>query len=143
MNTSSSPLPSTGVPVTGHVSDCSIHLLYHEFECSQDFGTFQSWCLSHSYLPVYAVVGYVIAIFAGSAFMKNRPAFDLKFPLFLWNACLALFSIIGAFRTGTELMHVLSSNGFYGSICFPSTDNVTSFWRFAFVMSKFAEVSPY
>jgi len=82
----------------------------------------------------------MVAIYAGTLWMKNRPAFDLKKPLFLWNAGLAAFSIIGFLRTGTELFHVLSTNGFYGSICYPSTDNVTSLWRFAFVMSKYAEL---
>lgn len=120
---------------------CSIHPLHHEVECERDFQYFQSWCLSHTHLPIYSVVIYVLAIYLGSLWMKNRPAFDLRRPLFLWNAALAAFSIIGCIRTGTELIHVLSTTGFYGSICYPSTDNVTSLWRYAFVMSKFAEVS--
>jgi len=72
--------------------------------------------------------------------MKNRPAYGLKTPLLLWNLALAIFSIAGTIRTGTELLHVLSTTGFYGSICMPATDNLTSLWRFVFVMSKFAEL---
>ena len=127
----------------GHIvlaADCAMHPLYHDAECAWDFKYFQSWCLSHPLLPYYAVIAYGIAIYVGSACMKQRPAYDLKTPLFLWNACLAAFSIMGTLRTGTELAHVLSNNGFYASICYSPTDNVTSLWRFAFVMSKFAEV---
>jgi elongation of very long chain fatty acids protein 6 len=90
---------------------------------------------------MYSVIVYLVAIYAGTQWMKHRSAYDLKRPLFLWNAALAVFSIMGTIRTGTELFHVLSTNGFHGSICYPSSDNVTSLWRFAFVMSKFAEVS--
>ena len=142
LNTSSATASSSAASSSGILSTeyCSIHPLHHEFECGKDFAYFQSWCLSHPHLPIYAVIGYVVAIYAGSLWMKSRPAFDLKRPLFLWNATLAAFSIMGAIRTGTELVHVLGTTGFYGSICYPATDNVTSFWRFAFVMSKYAEV---
>lgn len=142
MLNSTTSFTSPATPSATHIlpTDCSIHPLYHEFECRTDFKFFQSWCMSHPYLPIYAVVGYVIAIYAGSLWMKNRTAWSLKKPLFLWNAALAVFSIIGTIRTGTELAHVLSTTGFTGSICYPASDNVTAFWRFAFVMSKYAEV---
>jgi hypothetical protein len=43
---------------------------------------------------IYALV-YVIAIFYGKHWMKNRPAFDLRKELISWNITLAVFSIIG------------------------------------------------
>jgi hypothetical protein len=43
---------------------------------------------------IYALI-YVIAIFYGKNWMKNRPAFDLRKELISWNITLAVFSIIG------------------------------------------------
>jgi hypothetical protein len=45
------------------------------------------------------VMGYVIAVFGGKAFMEKRDPFDLKGPLAVWNGFLSLFSFLGMCRT--------------------------------------------
>jgi hypothetical protein len=45
---------------------------------------------------LYAFI-YVIAIFVGKHWMKNRPAFDLRNELVAWNITLAAFSTLGTF----------------------------------------------
>jgi elongation of very long chain fatty acids protein 6 len=82
----------------------------------------------------------MVSIFGGSHWMKNRKPFDLKRPLLLWNMLLAVFSITGAFRVGTELIHVATTSGLHGCLCYRATDNLTSLWIFAFIMSKYAEL---
>ncbi|KAF8356186.1 hypothetical protein PRIPAC_97809 [Pristionchus pacificus] len=40
-------------------------------------------------------------------YKAKRPAFELKWPLFTWNATLALFSLLGFIRLSEEFAHVL------------------------------------
>lgn len=60
---------------------------------------------------------YIILIFAGRYFMSSRPKFELRGMLALWNTSLAVFSIFGFLRMGSELYHVLRHYGFQHSIC--------------------------
>lgn len=45
--------------------------------------------------------------------------FELRGLLALWNSMLAMFSIMGAFRTAPELIHVLRNYGLFHSVCVP------------------------
>lgn len=73
----------------------------------------ENWSIS-----LYASIAYVILIFAGQRFMRDRPAFQLRGVLTLWNIGLALFSMIAFVRVLPELVHVLSRpNGFFNSVC--------------------------
>lgn len=52
---------------------------------------------------------------------RNSPffRFELRGLLSLWNTMLAMFSIMGAFRTAPELIHVLRNYGLFHSVCVP------------------------
>lgn len=62
---------------------------------------------------------YIILIFGGKHYMQNKPRFELRRVLSIWNTALAAFSIIGACRTAPEFFHVLKNYGFYYSVCIP------------------------
>lgn len=98
--------------------------------------------MSHWYYSIYASVSYVIAIFAIQWYMKDRPAFQLKTPLFLWNLCLGLYSIIGFCRYFPAFVSIFSKpNGFYNSICARSDLTIPfSYWTILFVGSKMVEL---
>ncbi|XP_063220456.1 very long chain fatty acid elongase 6 [Bacillus rossius redtenbacheri] len=86
---------------------------------------------------------YVLFIFGMQYYMKNRPRFQLRRILVLWNVMLAAFSLMGANRTAPEFFHVLKNNGFYYSVCVPSfieDDCVSGFWTWMFVLSKLPEL---
>lgn len=73
----------------------------------------QNWKVS-----IYASVIYVILIYLGQSWMKNRPAYNLRHALTSWNVVLALFSLIGFTRTFPEIWHVIHEpSGFYISVC--------------------------
>ena len=72
----------------------------------------------YPYCFFYSVV-YIVLIFAGKHYMLNRPKLELRSTLALWNAFLAVFSIIGFLRMATEMYYTLSNYGFYHSICNP------------------------
>lgn len=103
----------------------------------------KEWMRQYWHTSFYAVAIYMIVIFGGQAFMSNRPAFKLKRLLTLWNISLALFSILGTFRTLPELLHVLHRFGFYHSVCHPSfIEDVkpSGFWTWMFALSKVPEL---
>ncbi|KAM8859180.1 very long chain fatty acid elongase 6-like [Spinachia spinachia] len=85
---------------------------------------------------------YIALVFGGRHYMKHRPKMNLRRPLVFWSLSLALFSIIGAMRTGSYMVHVLSGSGFRQSICDQSFYNgpVSKFWAYAFVLSKAPEL---
>ncbi|CAG7817558.1 unnamed protein product [Allacma fusca] len=85
---------------------------------------------------------YVVLIFYGQAWMRARPAFNLKSTLTLWNSFLALFSIFGFLRAVPEVYYLLSqSNGLYLGICTHEHHNYAlAFWILMFAWSKIVEL---
>lgn len=66
----------------------------------------------------YAGAAYIFTIFSLREIMRNRPALQLKRPLFCWNLMLGIFSMIGFARTAPEFLHVITQpNGLYDSVC--------------------------
>jgi len=93
-------------------------------------------------LGYYVGLVYLITIFGLRRWMRSRPAFELKGPLFIWNLSLGIFSLVGLLRTGPELVMVLSrKNGLFNSICSKTGMNVPSgAWGLLFTFSKFIEL---
>ncbi|XP_069016157.1 very long chain fatty acid elongase 6-like [Embiotoca jacksoni] len=97
----------------------------------------ENWNKSFMFCGLYAAL-----VFAGRYFMRERPKLNLRRPLVLWSLSLAIFSIIGAVRTGLYMLHVLTNSGFRQSVCDNSfySAPVTKFWAYAFVLSKAPEL---
>uniref|UniRef100_A0AAQ4RIW1 Elongation of very long chain fatty acids protein n=1 Tax=Gasterosteus aculeatus aculeatus TaxID=481459 RepID=A0AAQ4RIW1_GASAC len=85
---------------------------------------------------------YAALVFGGQHFMRERPKLNLRRPLMLWSLSLAVFSIIGALRTGSYMLHILTASGFRQSVCDNSfySAPVSKFWAYAFVLSKAPEL---
>jgi hypothetical protein len=98
------------------VSTIDTYLVPFEWE-HVDLNGCRRWMGRHWDLSLYASAAYVILIFAGQAWMKDRGPFSLRRRLFFWNLTLAAFSIIGFLRTFPEILHVLKETGFYRSVC--------------------------
>ncbi|CAK6976657.1 elongation of very long chain fatty acids protein 6-like [Scomber scombrus] len=97
----------------------------------------ENWSKSFMFCGLYAAL-----VFGGQHYMRERPKLNLRRPLVLWSLSLAIFSIIGAVRTGLYMLYVLSTNGFKQSVCDNSfySAPVTKFWAYAFVLSKAPEL---
>lgn len=120
----------------------SIPLIEYEFERYFDEDVAydwmqENWTQSFLYCAMYAVV-----IFGGRLYMRERPKLDLRKPLVLWSLSLAVFSIIATLRTGSYMLHVLSSRGYRQSVCDTSfySAPVSKFWAIMFVLSKLPEL---
>jgi len=96
------------------------YLELHPWEKFDTYPIWQSWMEENWTYSFYFVFSYVFLLFAGREWMKwKKEPYKLKTPLFLWNAGLALFSLMGFLRTYPELTNLLSkgSDGFYASCC--------------------------
>lgn len=103
----------------------------------------RNWMVKNWTWVFYYCGAYMLIIFGGQIYMKNRPRFELRGLLSIWNTALAMFSIMGACRTAPELAHVLRHYGLFHSVCVPSfieNDRVSGFWTWLFVLSKLPEL---
>lgn len=84
---------------------------------------------------------YVISIFAGQNYMKNRKPFNLRGPLAVWSLLLGLFSICGTLRVVPEFLDTLINRDMYHFSCINSfRDDVrVEFWMWLFTWSKIFE----
>jgi elongation of very long chain fatty acids protein 6 len=80
-------------------------LIYgYEFSIEKPFYSIEyvdsvrNWLKSHMQSILVIPIAYVILTLTGREYMKNKPRYELKLPLILWNVVLATFSIIGAIR---------------------------------------------
>ncbi|CAG7833020.1 unnamed protein product [Allacma fusca] len=85
---------------------------------------------------------YVVLIYFGQHWMKNRSPMKLKKPLLWWNLALAAFSISAFMRTLPEMISILgNNNGFHITVC--SRDQMTIahvFWEWMGTWSKVVEL---
>ncbi|XP_005794848.1 elongation of very long chain fatty acids protein 6-like [Xiphophorus maculatus] len=97
----------------------------------------ENWSKSFIFCGLYAAL-----VFGGRHFMRERPKLNLRRPLALWSLSLAIFSIIGAVRTGKYMLHIITKSGFKQSVCDNSFYNapITKFWSYAFAISKAPEL---
>ncbi|KAL3282825.1 hypothetical protein HHI36_005988 [Cryptolaemus montrouzieri] len=103
----------------------------------------RTWMIDNWKNGFYYIGIYMVLIFGGQYIMQNRPRFELRRALIIWNTALATFSIIGACRTLPEFLHIITNHGLYHSVCVPSfieMDRVSGFWTFMFVLSKLPEL---
>ncbi|KAK6747715.1 hypothetical protein RB195_000733 [Necator americanus] len=88
-------------------------------------------------------VAYLLAIYLGQKFMRNRKPFELDGVLAAWNFMFSLFSAVAAYKLIPELFQVYRKDGFIGTYCYNHdyyTNPSTGFWGWAFVMSKAPEL---
>ncbi|GMT23441.1 hypothetical protein PFISCL1PPCAC_14738 [Pristionchus fissidentatus] len=84
---------------------------------------------------------YFMMVKSIERFLHNRPPFNLRLPLIIWNLSLALFSIVGFVRFGEDYFESLFNRGIYTTICTnPPHDGVAALWCAVFVFSKLFEL---
>ena len=83
---------------------------------------------------------YLILVFAGKRYMKNRPRFELYWPLTLWSSSLAIYSWYCVFRAWGEFIYMVRRYGWHSTACDPiGYTSIPGFWVFIFVLSKLVE----
>lgn len=113
------------------------------FEQNFDFPGSLEWFNSNVHIPIiFSIFLYLPALYFGQIIMRNREPLKIKTPMMLWNAGLAIFSILGFIRVFPELLYTLNKFGFHHTICNNSWTQVkeTRFWICLFVLSKIPEL---
>lgn len=100
--------------------------------------------VENSWVPISAVALYGIGILGGQAYFRNRPAWNWRRSMALWNLFLSVFSAIGFVRTAPHLIHNFLHYSVSQNLCFDPESNfgsgATGLWVQAFCLSKFPYV---
>ncbi|MFH4975191.1 hypothetical protein AB6A40_001900 [Gnathostoma spinigerum] len=103
----------------------------------------KEWSANMEWRVVQISVTYVTLIFAIKYAMRDRKPYDLQRPLNVWNAFLAVFSIIGFIQLTPVFLAEIRNKGIqatYTQIGSSFTDNVAGYWVFLWVFSKIPEL---
>ena len=108
------------------------------------FGAWSQYFRETWYVPLVVSIIYLLLIPIGQRFMATRPAYELRTPLFVWNALLSVFSIIGVFRVLPHFLFGLYNNGPMYFICRNAFvaygRGSVGLWSLLFGLSKYAEL---
>ena len=117
---------------------------FAEFEKSYDGDSWVQYCRNHAEIPVFAITLYLAFVFYVPGFLENREPWRLKKTFAAWNACLAIFSFVGATRTAPVLFHALRQKGADYTLCaHPKQwyqDGPVGLWMALFIYSKIPEL---
>ncbi|KAF7634757.1 Elongation of very long chain fatty acids protein [Meloidogyne graminicola] len=108
-----------------------------------DFEGAKLYTQSVQWAGIWVASLYVVAIFGIQWFMKDRKPLQITLSLQLWNAWLALFSIIGSIVTSFGLIReIFFENGLVASYTKIGSffEGTVGLWTFWFCISKFAEL---
>ncbi|VDM45793.1 unnamed protein product, partial [Toxocara canis] len=95
----------------------------------------------HWHHSITISIFYFIVIKLIQRLMRNREPFNLRRPLFMWNASLAIFSFFGFIRFAEEVFYSVTTLGMYKSLCYTiHTNGVAAFWALLFACSKVVEL---
>jgi elongation of very long chain fatty acids protein 6 len=102
------------------------------------------WMENNSFLPIGILTFYAIACIAGKRYMRDRPAWNWRRSMALWNFTLSLFSFIGMMRTMPILLHNLTAKSIRDNMCNDAETSYgsgsTGLWVQLFVYSKIPEL---
>ncbi|CAG0880310.1 unnamed protein product [Darwinula stevensoni] len=101
------------------------------------------WLMDHWPLSFVFAALYLILVFWGRHWMRNRPAWEMKKSLIAWNLFLSVFSILGASRAIPEFYHSIRGNSLYYSMCLGNHlkhNPVVANWGILFAISKVIEL---
>ena len=115
---------------------------WFNFEAEFNEETFRLWTENNWWLIVLHAVMYVILVHTGQAFMRDRPALDLRRPLIVWSGSMAIINLMGSLKIVPELLHTLQKHGWIHSLCDPGIiyHGPTRFWTSLCVVLKVAEL---
>jgi elongation of very long chain fatty acids protein 6 len=102
---------------------------------------FEHWMARHYDLAFGICAAYLVIIFTIQWLMSDpkTKGFELKFPLIVWNAGLAIFSIFGAYHVLPAIYEVVREKGLSYDLCSPDSEKKTV-WVFFFCASKVPEL---
>jgi len=107
----------------------------------EDHDWYRDYMKNNIGIPIALNALYISSLYFGTKYMSTRPSFDLRKWLFAWSVVLAVYSIVGTFRTWIVVSEIYNESGMYGIVCSNKIylDDISRFWSFSFVISKMFE----
>ncbi|XP_023237907.1 putative fatty acid elongation protein 3 [Centruroides sculpturatus] len=124
------------------IDETSLYSFHFGFERNFDVRAGKQWFKYKWHHCIYYIFAYLILIYGGQKYMKNRPPFNMKPLLIIWNLVLCTFHTLAAIRILPEFIYALYYFGFTYSIC-RSTHvelKTTTFWNLMFLWCKVPEL---
>jgi len=94
--------------------------------------------------PAILVSLYIVFVFYGPVYMKDKEPFNWRKALAVWNFLLSSFSIMGFLRVLPQFIHNLATKSFEENMCgVPTTlfgAGSTGLWVMLFILSKIPEL---
>lgn len=111
------------------------------FEEKFDFENKVELIKNYWWISIILSVIYLVLVFFGVQFMKKRSAFDLRKPLAIWSAALAIFSFYGTIHLLPEALYALNQSPHYFFCSKKSIvhNRTLQFWIYLFSVSKVIE----
>lgn len=101
------------------------------------------WMRGHWHWSFYYSIMYLILIYAGQRFMKDRPRYNLRRALCCWSAGLSLFSFYAMYRFVPIAFNMCYTGGIQHAICDTGSyigSGGGGIWAFLFPLSKLPEL---
>ncbi|XP_061830383.1 very long chain fatty acid elongase 6-like [Nerophis lumbriciformis] len=138
-------MSSYGASLTAGIMAAGNHaamLTEFEFERRFDPSEVVRWMQDNWSMSFAICASYVALVFGGQHYMRPRPKMNLRMPMTVWSLSLAIFSIMGALRTGSFMLHIINNGGIRRSVCdlIFYDGPVSKFWAYAFMVSKVPEL---
>ena len=117
---------------------------YHSFEIDYDPVFVRDKMINNAWIPLVAITLYAIGIVGGKAYFANRPAWNWRKGMAMWNLGLSIFSGIGFLRTFPQLVHNLIHYTATENLCHDPESQygsgATGLWVQMFILSKIPEL---
>lgn len=119
-------------------------LLILSFEKKYDPYPVHHFMRNHPMIPIVAVILYGVFIILGKQYFYNRPAWNWRSAMALWNLSLSVFSWVGMARTLPQLVHNLTHLSVRDNLCedprITYGSGSSGLWVQLFILSKFPYV---
>lgn len=101
------------------------------------------WMRGHWHWSFYYSIAYLLLIYAGQRYMKNRQPYKLRRVLCCWSAGLSFFSVCAMYRSIPIAYYMIYTGGLQHAICDTSSyigSGGGGMWAFLFPLSKLPEL---
>ena len=124
------------------------HFEYLTTEFERNWSDLDYWSyyarLNWNYTVGICII-YCLLVHAFRILMRGRKAFNLRFPLIMWNGILAVFSLIATIRILPYMLFILIKNGPWYFVCRNGMASygqggAIALWSVLFVFSKYVEL---
>lgn len=127
----------------GNASDAGLDKFRSVLRLSEDWNQdyWMQWHAENWMICFPFALIYVLSVYYGVQYMKNRKPYNLRYLLGLWSAVLGAFSMIGSYYFLPEILSTLYRDGFHAAACDNSykSDKTYMFWAWMFTWSKVFE----